>query len=168
MASTDRHKTAFAGLLFRSMPFSIQGAPGTFQRMMDSLIQGLSSYTAAYLDNLVIFSTSWKEHIIKHLGVVMERLRSAGLIARPKKCQFGMARCLYLGHVVGSGTVHPEESKIEAVRSFPTPETKKELRAFLGLTGYYRKFIKDYSMMCPLPPKAEAFDILNLTAVNFY
>ena len=147
VATADRHKTAFAtpfGLFqFNAMPFGLQGAPGTFQRMMDSLLRGLSSYIAAYLDDLVTFSTSWKEHI-KHVGVVMERLRSAGLTARPKKCQFGMARCLYLGYEVGSGTVHPEESKIEAVRSFPTPKTKKELRQFLGLIGYYRKFIKDY------------------------
>ena len=109
---------------------------------MYSLLHGLSSYyTAAYLDDLVIFSTSWKEHI-QHIGVVMERLHSAGLTARPKKCQFGMARCLYLGYVVGSGRVHPKESKIEAVQSFPTPKTKKELRAFLGLTGYYRKITR--------------------------
>ena len=87
VATADRHKTAFAtpfGLFqFNVMPFGLQGAPGTFQRMMDSLLHGLSSYTAAYLDDLVIFSTSWKEHI-KHIGVVMERLCSAGLTARPR------------------------------------------------------------------------------------
>lgn len=112
--------------------------------MTYSLIQGLSSYTAAYLDNLVIFNTSWKEHI-KHIGMVMERLHSAGLTARPKKCQFGMARCLHLGLVVENGTVHPEESKIEAVRSFPTPNTKKELRAFLG--PHRHSTTEDYSII---------------------
>ena len=106
--AADRHKTAFATpfrlFQFNVMPFGLQGALGTFQRMMDRLLQRKSSFTAAYLDDLVIFSTSWKEHIW-HLRLVMERLRSAGLTARPKKCQFGMAKCLYLGHVVKSAMV---------------------------------------------------------------
>ena len=102
----------------------------------------MGSYTAAYLDDLVIFSTSWRAY-----QTCWSSYGEASLTTRPKKCQFGMARCLYLCHVGGSGTVHPEASKIEAVRSFPTPTTKKELRAFLGLTGYYRKYIKDYLMI---------------------
>ena len=82
VTAADRHKTAFAtsfGLFqFNVMPFGLQRAPGTFQRMMGRLLQGISFFTAAYLDDLVIFSTSWKEHI-QHLRLVMERLRSAGL-----------------------------------------------------------------------------------------
>ena len=106
--AADRHKTAFATpfrlFQFNVMPFGLQGALGTFQRMINRLLQRKSSFTAAYLDDLVIFSTSCKEHIW-HLRLVMERLRSAGLTARPKKCQFGMAKFLYLGHVVKSGMV---------------------------------------------------------------
>ena len=63
---------------------------------------------------------------------------------KPKKCQFGMESCAYLGHVVGNGEVCPEKSKLEAVREFPTPATKKQVRLFLGLTGYDRKFIPSY------------------------
>ena len=61
------------------------------------------------------------------------------------KCQFGMEHCVYLGHVVGGGAVHPEASKVEAVEQFKVPDTKKQVRAFLGLTGYYRKFISNYA-----------------------
>ena len=148
VAQEARHKTAFTtpfGLFqFTMMPFGLNGAPATFQRMMDELIRGLEDCTAAYLDDLVVFSTSWEEHL-EHVRAVLRRLRSAGLTAKPAKCQFGMADCVYLGHVVGSGTVRPELSKVEAVETFPKPETKKQVRAFLGLTGYYRKFIPDYS-----------------------
>ena len=73
------------------------------------------------------------------------RLREAGLTVKPKKCQFGMKECVYLGHVVGNGTLRPEQDKLKAVQDFPTPETKSQVRGFLGLTGYYRRFIPDYS-----------------------
>ena len=148
MAEESRAKTAFTTgfgpYQFRVMPFRLQGAPATFQRMMDRLLMGLEGYTAAYLDDLVIFSQSWTDHL-EHLQSILLRLREAGLTVKPKKCQFGMKECVYLGHVVGNGTVKPEHGKLEAVQDFPTPETKSQVRAFLGLTGYYRRFIPDYS-----------------------
>ena len=148
MAEVSRAKTAFTtgfGLYqFRVMPFGLQGAPATFQRLMDQLLTGLEGYTAAYLDDLVIYSNSWTEHL-EHVQRVLTRLREAGLTVKPKKCQFGMKECVYLGHVVGNGTVKPEHGKLEAVQGFPIPETKSQVRAFLGLTGYYWRFIPDYS-----------------------
>ena len=150
VASSDRGKTAFCtpfGLFqFNVMPFGLQGAPGTFQRMMDGLIRGLSSFSAAYLDDLVVFSSTWEEHV-GHVRAIFERLREAGLTAKLRKCQFGMTNCVYLGHVVGGGFLRPEQSKVDAVRSMPAPQTKTQLRAFLGLSGYYRKFIQNYSTM---------------------
>ena len=112
--------------------------------MMDQLLRGLEEYAAAYLDDLVIYSDSWEDHML-HLVKVFDRLRGAGLTAKPRKCQFGMTQCVYLGHVVGNGVVRPEQSKVEAVMSFPTPQTKKQVRAFLGVTGYYRKFIPNFA-----------------------
>ena len=145
---TDRPKTAFTtpqGLYqFRVMPFGLQGAPATFQRMMDSLLRGLRKFTAAYLDDIVIFSTSWEEHLL-HLRTVLQRLQEAKLTIKPKKCQFGMNSCTYLGHVVGNGGVCPEAAKVLAVDAFPQPQTKKQVRAFLGLAGYYRKFIPNFA-----------------------
>ena len=149
-----RSKTAFVtpfGLYqFTVMPFGLSGAPATFQRMMDNLTRGLSESTGAYLDDLVIYSSTWKDHL-RQVRAVLSRLRGAGLTAKPRKCQFGMSKCIYLGHVVGSGTVSPDPSKLEAIRSFPIPTTKKQVRAFLGLTGYYRRFIPDFaSVATPL------------------
>eukprot|EP00731_Ephydatia_muelleri_P014418 Em0008g138a len=132
------------------MPFGLCGAPATFQRMMDRLLRGAEEHAAAYIDDLVIYSQTWEEHIC-HLRDILTRLRAAKLTARPEKCQLGMRHCTYLGHVVGCGRVRPEQSKIEAVKSFPVPLTKKDVRSFLGLTGYYQKFIANYaSLVAPL------------------
>ena len=148
MSPEGKEKTAFItpqGLFqFTVMPFGLQGAPATFQRMMDQLLRGLEAYAAAYLDDLVIFSQSWEEHL-EQVQSILSRLREAGLTAKPSKCQFAMQECIYLGHIVGNGLVQPETSKIEAIQKWSTPETKKQVRAFLGLTGYYRKFIPSYS-----------------------
>ena len=150
----DRHKTAFTtpyGLYqFKVMPFGLCGAPATFQRMMDRLLRGAEGYAAAYIDDLVIYSPSWEEHC-GHVKAILTRLRDAKLTARPEKCQMGMRHCTYLGHVVGCGQVKPEQSKLEAVKRFPIPLTKKDVRSFLGLTGYYRRFIANYaSLVAPL------------------
>ena len=148
VAAEDRPKTAFVtpfGLFqFRVLLFGLSGAPASFQHLMDLLIDGCQDYAAAHLDDLVIFSSTWEEHL-QQLQEVLQRLRRAGLTAKPSKCQFAMKQCLYLGHIVGNGTVRPELNKVESVRTFPVPRTKRQVRAFLGLTGYYRKFIPDYA-----------------------
>ena len=154
VSANAQHKTAFTtpfGLFeFKRMPFGLQGAPATFQRMMDKLLDGLGDFAKAYIDDLIIFSTSWEDHL-KHLRTVLQRLEEAGLTVKPMKCQFAMAECTYLGHVVGGGKVQMELSKIRAIQNFEIPKTKKEVRSFLGLTGYYRKFIPQYaSIASPL------------------
>lgn len=132
------------------MPFGLSGAPATFQRLMDCLLQGMEQFAAAYLDDVVVFSETWQQHCAQ-LRQLLCRLREHGLTAKPAKCQFGMAQCVYLGHVVGGGHVSPEASKLAAVEAFPTPTTKQQVRAFLGLTGYYRRFIRDYAtLVAPL------------------
>ena len=120
----SRPRTAFAtpyGLF--QFPFGLHGAPATFQRMMDQILVGCTGYAAAYLDDVVIHSTTWEDHI-RHVSDVLQRLRRAGLTIRPKKCQFGMDSCSYLGHVVGNGEVRPEEAKLQAVEKFPTPQLR--------------------------------------------
>ena len=148
VAQHEQHKTAFAtpfGLYqFRRMPFGLQGAPATFQRMMDKLLDGWGHFANAYLDDLVIISSSWPEHM-QHLRAVIRRLQEAGLTVKPQKCQLAMTKCVYLGHIVGEGQVEVETAKVQPIRAFCVPRTKKEVRSFLGLTGYYRKFIPNYS-----------------------
>ena len=123
------------------MPFGLNGAFATFQRMMDNVLRGSESFTG---DDIVIFSGSWEDHI-GHLREVLMRLRESGLTAKMKKCQFGMVECVYFGFVVGNGQIKPDPAKLRAVREYPRPIIKKEVRGFLGLIGYYRRFIDNYA-----------------------
>ena len=150
----DKHKTAFAapsGLFqFTRMPFGLKGAPATFQRLVDRVLQGLEEFSGAYIDDIIVFSKLWTDHV-RHLQVVLGRLQLAGLTVKISKCHFGVTACSYLGFVVGGGLVKPELSKVQAVLNFPTPTDKTGVRAFLGLTGYYRRFIPDFaSLAAPL------------------
>ena len=149
MAKDSQPRTAFTtpfGLYqFKVMPFGLQGAPACFQRMMDRLISGLDESAAAYIDDLIIFSSSWSDHL-SHVRQVLERLKAAaGLTVKPKKCHFGKRECTYLGHCIGNGLVKPAQSKLDALEAVTTPTTKRQVRAFLGLAGYYRRFIPDFS-----------------------
>ena len=96
--------------------------------------------TRLLMDDIVIFSETWDEHL-EHVREVSERLRKSGLTARPSKCSFGMDEVVYLGYVVGGEKVKPTESKVQAVREFPRPKTSTDVRPFFGLSGYYRKII---------------------------
>ena len=129
MAKDDQHKMAFATPFgfyhFRRMPFGLQGPPATFQWMMDCLLTGLQDCVSSYLDDLIIFSNTWDEHL-DHLDTVFTRLEEAGLTTKPRKCQFGMGDCVYHGHIVGGERVHVETSKVAAVRQ---PKTKKDFWA---------------------------------------
>ena len=149
LTDESKDKTAFItpfGIWqFVTMPFGLADAQATCQRLVDTrLIRGIEDHAAAYVDDLTVFSMTWEDHLV-HLQDMLERFRNAGLTVKPKKCRFGMEETEYLGHVVGNGMVKPCQSKTEAVKQFPVPETKKQVRSFLGLAGYYRKFIKNSS-----------------------
>ena len=108
------------------MPFGLQGAPATFQRMMDTLLQDVGDFAAAYLDDVITHSSTWQEHL-DHVSTVLQLLGNAGLTIKPKKCQFAMNTCEYLGHVVGNGEICLGPEKLAAVQNFPTPKTKKQV-----------------------------------------
>ena len=144
----DCPKTAFCTpwgkFEFCFMPFGLRNGPAVFQRLMDGLLHRDKEISQVYINDIAVFSTSWEEHCT-HIGTVLGRLSEAGLTANVKKCQWGQTQVEFLGHVVGSGKVSPAELKVKAVRDFQMPQTKKSVRQFLGLTGYYRRFIPKYA-----------------------
>ena len=148
MNPEDRDKTAFVspkGLYqFTTMPFGLSGAPATFQRMMDEVLRGTESFAGVYLDDIIIHSDTWEDHL-RHLDEALKRLEDAGLTLKLKKCSFATEDCTYLGYRIGRGGVKPENSKVQAVAEMSRPTTKKDVRTFLGMAGYYRRFVKDYA-----------------------
>ena len=134
----------FGSYRFRVLPFGMKNAPMTFTRMMNSVLEGTEDFVVVYIDDVAIFSDTFSEHL-RHLEEVFKRLQKANLKVKPSKVFLGHASVDYLGHVVGSGRVEPMTAKVEAIALFPRPETKKDVRRFLGLSGYYRRFIPSYS-----------------------
>ena len=148
--ATSKEKTAFAtpdGLYeFEVMPFGLHSAPATFQRMVNTVLRSCFPFARAYIDDIVIFSQSYQDHLF-HLEAVLSCLKNANLTVQLGKCQFAKPYVHYLGHVIGQGKVFPDREKIDAVIRYPQPETKKEIRAFLGLVGYYRRFIPQFATL---------------------
>lgn len=120
------------------MPFGLRNAPATFQRLMNKVVSGLVG-CAVYLDDVVIYSDSWEDHL-QRIRALFDRLAWACLTINLVKCEFAKATVTYLGKVVGQGQVRPVRAKVLAVDQFPVPTTKKELSRFLGMVGYYRDF----------------------------
>lgn len=145
----DRPKTAFTchkGLYeFNTMPFGLKGAPATFQRLMTSVLGELNwEILLIYLDDIIVYSRSFDEHL-EHLRLVLYKLRAAGLKLHPDKCTFCHKEVRYLGHVVSKDGVKPDPSKVRAISSYPEPKSIPELRRFLGMASYYRRFISRFS-----------------------
>ena len=129
------------------MPFGLTNAPATFQRFMECVLTGLTAdQCLIYLDDIIIFSASVSDHM-ECLNNVLSRIRTAGLRIQTSKCQFLQEEVQYLGHIVSSAGIQPDSRKVQAVADYPTPRSSKELRQFLGLTNYYRRFVKDYAKM---------------------
>ena len=146
----DKHKTAFQmGNLgfyeFNRMPFGLCNAPASFQRIMERCMGDLNLRDCLiYLDDVIIFSTTFEEHLDR-LEAVFSRLKQHNLKLKPSKCEFFKAEVTYLGHVVLEEGIRTDPSKLEAVQKWPVPKTIKEVRSYLGFTGYYRRFIRDYA-----------------------
>ena len=147
LEAKDMEKTAFispAGKFqFTTMPFGLKNAPATFQRMMDVVLQGLESFSVPYIDDILIFSNCWEDHL-EHIHAVIERLQAAALTAKRSKCLCGKSSLEYLGPVVGEGKVSVPQAKVAALRHYLRPVTKPQLKSFLGLAGYYRRFVHHF------------------------
>lgn len=129
---------------FTVIPFGLHGAPATFQRLMDKVLFGLSHFASAYLDDDVVYSHPWEEHL-EHLKSVFEFLGKAGLTINPGKCMLARAEVEYLGYVIRSGVIKQQAQKMEAIRACPLPQTRTQLRSFIGMAGWYHRFIPNYS-----------------------
>ena len=128
------------------MPFGLKNAPGTFSRMMVSVLAGLNLRTCmVYLDDILIWSKGGIQAHLDRLSEVFDRLRGAGLQCKVGKCAFFRRTVKYLGHVISPSGVTVDADQVRVIRELPQPRTLTEVRAFLGATGYYRKWVKDYS-----------------------
>uniref|UniRef100_A0A674PAM1 Gypsy retrotransposon integrase-like protein 1 n=1 Tax=Takifugu rubripes TaxID=31033 RepID=A0A674PAM1_TAKRU len=128
---------------YKVMAFGLRNGPATFQRLMNRVVAGLSG-CAVYLDDIVVFSDTWADHLVR-LRALFQKLVMAKLTINLAKCEFARATVTYLGKVVGRGKVRPVSAKVQAIDAFPSPTTKKELMRFLGMVGYYRNFCVNFS-----------------------
>lgn len=145
----DKAKTAFVTPLglweFNHMPQGITNAPSTFQRLMEKCVGDMHlKEVLVFLDDLIIFSQTLEEHENRLMRVLL-RLKDYGLKLSPSKCKFFQTTVRYLGHIVSEKGVETDPEKIETLKTWPRPKDLKELRSFLGFSGYYRRFIMGYS-----------------------
>ncbi|CAN6721634.1 unnamed protein product [Malus baccata var. baccata] len=138
-------RTRYGHYEFRVMPFGLTNAPATFMDLMNRVFGPyLDQFVIVFIDDILIYSKSVREHI-KHLRLVLERLRDDQLYAKFSKCQFWLTQVDFLGHIVSAEGISVDPQKVSAVSNWEQPKSVTEIRSFLGLAGYYRRFIQNFS-----------------------
>lgn len=150
MAETDEPRTAFrthhGHYEYKVMPYGVTGGPATFQHAMNTILAPLlRRCVLVFIDDILIYSHTFEEHI-QHLRAVLNLLQQHDLKLKKSKCTFAQKQLKYLGHVISAQGVATDPRNIEAVRDWPTPDCVKAVRGFLGLAGYYRKFVRNFGV----------------------
>ena len=145
----DKCKTAFTTrkghFHYNVMTMGLTNAGGTFQRLMESVLKGLTwKILVLYLDDIICYGSTFQE-TLDNLETVFKRLREANLKLKPSKCNLFQKEVEFLGHIISENGIRCCPKKLEAVKEWPTPKSRKEMKSFLGFAGYYRRFIKSYS-----------------------
>ena len=158
----DRDKSAFItqGGCFRFtvMPFGLTCTPSEFQRLMDVVLCGLSYLTClVYIDDVIVFASSFDEQLLR-LEQVFDRLAKAQLKLKPSKCSLCECSVDFLGHVVSTDGIAMQQAKISAITEWPACKSVADVRAFMGLTGYYRRFVKNFPQLARWLTFIEQFD----------
>ena len=147
LSEEAKPKSAFVTTIdkyeFNRCPFGLVQAPAYFQRLVNKVLVGLP-FTFGYLDDVLIYSPNVKTHL-KHLRQVFQRMREADLRLKMEKCNFLKAHLQYLGHIISGKGIEPVPEKLESIKKMPAPTTPKEVKQFLGLIGYYRKFVPQFA-----------------------
>jgi hypothetical protein len=148
MKREDIEKTAFrthdAFFEFLVMPFGLCNAPATFQSLMNDVLRAyLRRFVLVFFDDILIYNASWADHL-RHLHVILAMLRQHRLFVKRSKCSFGVDNVAYLGHTISGAGVAMDPAKVQAIHDWPQPRSARAVRGFLGLAGYYRKFVHNY------------------------
>jgi hypothetical protein len=151
MHPDDIKKTSFythhGHFEFLVMPFGLSNALATFQALMNDVLSPyLHRFVLVFFDDILIYSSSWAEHL-QHVAIVFNELRAYRLHLKRSKCSFGMTSVAYLGHVISVEGVVMDADKVAAVAAWPTRQSPRALRGFLGLAGYYWKYIQDFDLI---------------------
>ncbi|KAJ0489851.1 putative nucleotidyltransferase, Ribonuclease H [Helianthus annuus] len=143
--SKTAFRTRYGHYEFLVMPFGLTNAPAVFMDLMNRVCKPyLDKFVTVFIDDILIYSKSQEEHE-QHLRLILELLRKEQLYAKFSKCDFRLREVHFLGHVVNKDGIHVDPSKVDSIRNWPAPRTPTEIHQFLGLAGYYRRFIKDFS-----------------------
>ena len=159
MEQLSRKNTAFSSYKghyqFIKTPFGLNNAPATYQRCIDVILVGLKGIDClVYLDDMVCFSATMEEHARK-LEAIFKRLEQANFKTQPEKCVFATDTVEYLGHVCTPSGIRPDPKKIKAIEHYPVPKTVRDVRAFLGLAGYYRRHVRNFAEIVKALTKEE-------------